>query len=102
VNPDVKQRWVSALRSGEYKQGIGYLNRADKFCCLGVLCDISEVDQWDESLINNVMLYQRHNATLPPGVVDWAGWDDDTGRLVAMNDSGESFMTIADYIEENL
>ena len=32
--------WVDALKSGNYKQGISYLNKKNKFCCLGVLCDV--------------------------------------------------------------
>jgi hypothetical protein len=40
MNPEVKARWVAALRSGEYKQGKGALRLNNKFCCLGVLCDL--------------------------------------------------------------
>jgi hypothetical protein len=29
--------WLNALRSGEYKQGKGYLFDGTGFCCLGVL-----------------------------------------------------------------
>lgn len=40
-----RRLWVKALRSGEYKQGYGYLHYKrggkDKFCCLGVLCDLA-------------------------------------------------------------
>ena len=44
---DIKQKWVAALRSGKYKQGIGYLrSTSDEYCCLGVLCDMSNSDTW--------------------------------------------------------
>ena len=33
-------KWVAALRSGNYKQTQGRLKKEDAFCCLGVLCDI--------------------------------------------------------------
>lgn len=34
------EKWVEALRSGEYKQGKNRLrSNDDEFCCLGVLCD---------------------------------------------------------------
>lgn len=37
-------QWISALRSGKYKQGAGALrNSKDEFCCLGVACDIAEI-----------------------------------------------------------
>ena len=34
--------WCQALRSGEYKQGEGMLCQNNKYCCLGVACDIAE------------------------------------------------------------
>lgn len=46
MNPTVKALWVRALRSGNYRQGVGGL--ADpgmgteiRYCCLGVLCDLA-------------------------------------------------------------
>ena len=46
MNKEVKQQWVAALRSGEYKQGKNALRRQyegedAEFCCLGVLCDLA-------------------------------------------------------------
>lgn len=35
------ERWVNALKSGKYKQGHATLCFRDKYCCLGVACDIS-------------------------------------------------------------
>lgn len=44
MKPELKKRWVKALRSGKYKQGKNYLRRqtpeGDRYCCLGVLCEI--------------------------------------------------------------
>jgi hypothetical protein len=33
--------WVAALRSGLWKQGRNRLRDGDKFCCLGVACDLT-------------------------------------------------------------
>ena len=41
MHQEVKQQWVTALRSGEYAQGNGHLRKDDEYCCLGVLCDIA-------------------------------------------------------------
>lgn len=43
MNPDIKALWLEALRSGEYKQGVGVLHNEteDTYCCLGVLCDVA-------------------------------------------------------------
>jgi len=38
--PEVKAAWLEALRSGKYVQGTGRLHKGDKYCCLGVLCDV--------------------------------------------------------------
>lgn len=35
-----RKLWVEALRSGEYEQTNGALRYEDKFCCLGVACDL--------------------------------------------------------------
>ena len=40
MNQQIKQLWVNALRSGEYKQATGRLRKNDGYCCLGVLCDL--------------------------------------------------------------
>lgn len=42
MNPDIKQQWGDALRSGEYPQcRCGHLEGDDGWCCLGVLCAIA-------------------------------------------------------------
>lgn len=41
MNENIKNKWIEALRSGEYEQGTGQLKSLDnKYCCLGVLCEI--------------------------------------------------------------
>ena len=45
MNPEIRARWVAALRSGAYEQGTSRLRDAsDRRCCLGVLCDLAEQD----------------------------------------------------------
>lgn len=44
----IKKIWVEKLRSGEYKQGKGFLCQLDEYgnktyCCWGVLCDIHSI-----------------------------------------------------------
>jgi len=58
MNKEWKDKWVAALRSGEYTQGYNYLKltNTDKvkscFCVLGVLCDLwlkeEKKAQWTE------------------------------------------------------
>jgi hypothetical protein len=40
MNPEVKAKWLAALRSGEYQQTDSCLRDAKGFCCLGVLTDL--------------------------------------------------------------
>ncbi len=110
MNNEVKQEWLKALRSGDYKQGEGQLRNGDTYCCLGVLTDLyckqNNGDSW-----NDVASYS--DGRLPHRVRTWADLQsgdprvghDDNGtmtNLSALNDSGRSFNDIADLIERYL
>ena len=82
MNPDIKARWVAALRNPEAKQLRGNLGKVyGGRCCLGVLCDIAvedgviqppEADEFDGNLSYGGM------ESLPPVEVnEWAGFDPD-------------------------
>lgn len=55
TNIDILKDWVAALRSGKFEQGTGYLNAHNKFCCLGVLCEICQLEK--EIYDNHVYRY---------------------------------------------
>lgn len=44
LDPKIKERWVTALRSSRYRQGMRALcsrtGSQESFCCLGVLCEL--------------------------------------------------------------
>lgn len=86
--PEIKEKWVAALESGEYQQaqqGLKITNLetgSESFCCLGVLCDIYSKEtgnKWGESLqmIRNEPVGKSYllgeNNYLPKEVRDWAG-----------------------------
>lgn len=113
MNPEIKERWIAALRSGEYKQTIGNLRVKDKFCCLGVLCDLAAKDgigEWQENKNSNRFFSTPLFAAsklLPSTIVSWAGLNSprvliDDSSLVSLNDQGASFSEIADIIEKYL
>lgn len=103
MKPDIKAKWVAALRSGKYQQGTRELRPTDDhFCCLGVLCDIynkerQEVIGRDKEVIGRDLweskaFLQDSDATgyafnghydeaLPPFVADWAGLSDPDPRI---------------------
>lgn len=57
MKKDIAMKWVNALRSGKYKQGAGQLfNSKNKtHCCLGVLCDILNVDLKDNAYTEMIL-----------------------------------------------
>ena len=116
MNPEVKAKWVTALRSGKYEQGRDHLKAGDAFCCLGVLCDLYAQEHGVEFDSN---LYHEGSEELPASnVVDWAGLafndpklhiDGDKTWVSVHNDGGDNgrvrpktFPQIADAIEEQL
>jgi hypothetical protein len=124
MNPAIKKQWVEALRSGEYKQGREYLRQGDKFCCLGVLCDLYGKQHgvgWHGKTINYML---DETSSLPESVEKWAGvagyspevvMNDKTVALATLNDGDagfchleieaikpHTFLEIADIIEAQL
>ncbi len=131
MNPEVKELWVSALRSGDFSQGKNLLHKtfpndpekADEYCCLGVLCAIavqngviSEEDVTKHSIDEeyDYFGYADGTAFLPTPVQKWSGVESDNGEyndndddgvyrprsLVFLNDDGIPFENIANVIEE--
>lgn len=105
LEPDFKAYWVEALRSGEYKQGKYLLKKGDKFCCLGVACDLLAPDAWVLSpLSTHSYSFDGSNAAMPLDVCIKIGLSERSAcALATANDTGEwKFERIADYIEANL
>lgn len=100
------QKWVKALRSGKYKQGIFRLqSEDDRYCCLGVACKEfigkkARVDSFGllaGGIITNIS---------QPNAPGWLTALNDnfflkSGRqITGLNDSGElTFDELADCLE---
>lgn len=110
MTPELKAKWVEALRSGKYAQGKRALRTGrdkpenDLFCCLGVLCDLIAPELWDRSC-------GRHNGyeSLPsPRVMRLAELSEKLVRDAAdLNDGtptvpSRTFPEIADWIETHV
>jgi len=89
---DIAERWITALRSGNYKQGIGMLRSFDdRYCCLGVLCDLYLTEQgktWDkfEEPHPSYIIYNESDGlgidgTLPSQVMKWSGIQTPCGKI---------------------
>ena len=89
----VKNQWLEALRSGEYKQGWGALKSHDRYCCLGVLQVIKGLKVDNCGLLTN----RRADITCVKGLSV-----DTQGELSTFNDTDKSFDWIADWIDKNI
>jgi hypothetical protein len=110
MDAQVKAEWVAALRSGKYKQDIGYLKRdtvnGPRYCCLGVLCEVIDPNKFTQ-LQNGIYDYGLHgfatHMTVPTNVQRDIGLsDEECDTLTCMNDAHDSFEFIADFIEYNV
>jgi hypothetical protein len=97
-----KKKWVAALRSDKYKQGIGELWTGGKsYCCLGVLCRVAGMTNTQiEKLKVMDEGEEISNYLLTPDLLKKFGL---TGRqqkgAAAMNDAQKDFEYIAKRIE---
>lgn len=122
MDPELKARWIAALRSGDYTRGVGGLGHADgaaqkRYCCLGVLCDVEKeclaaagVEVWWESNTLHVggfagISYPSPLACQVLGLSN-AFWhltivtqDGTNPSLDHLNDNGFTFDQIADIID---
>lgn len=118
---DSRRLWADALRSGKYRQGQGALREkdpaggADKFCCLGVACDVyrengGALEEIIEGDFGTIVAYRdsgghTNTGVLPKDVRDWlditaSGTLNHGGSLTQMNDNGYTFEQLATVIEE--
>lgn len=125
MDKKTKKQWVAALRSGEYKQGSGKLRQQavddngdytaakQEFCCLGVLCDLVEPNQWmqkEHSWANGRSGNPDDTGMPRDGLQKKLGLDKPASRsngsntiaekLAQLNDDGHTFEEIANWIEE--
>lgn len=108
LKPEAKEKWLKALRSGEYEQCHDRLSDGEGYCCLGVAAKV--INGLDDRTIQCA-------GSLPEAkwVHEWfvpiptLSWEDNWARnprakglaLSSMNDAGMTFAEIADVIEEH-
>lgn len=71
MNPDVKEKWLKALESGDYKHVAHRLRCGDMFCAIGVLCDLHSKETGKEWFKD--ALYLNEIIVAPKDVLEWAG-----------------------------
>lgn len=87
INETNMRLWVKALRSGDFEQGIGVLRKGDKYCCLGVACEVAiQAGLPVEVKVSvacgvagcgcaEVTCYDGAQSALPASVMEWLGLD---------------------------
>jgi len=131
MNAEVKQKWIDALRSGNYEQGSERLRSVTGYCCLGVLCDLYAQEhnvEWEfrgneETNLQpmDYWYFDDQSEFLPKCVMNWAGLinynpqvrvdvpeteNEDEWfyheQIADLNDSGYTFTELSKIIQEQL
>ncbi len=124
LKEEFKQKWLTALRSGEYKQCTGHLELDGGYCCLGVALKVQYPDAHPE--LHHAFLYEDElpamedaiewwteepelNAQIKNPVVMIEGIDEDGDKALVPrhlselnDDENYTFAQIADLIEAQL
>ncbi len=122
MREDIAEICAQELESGNWKQGVGFLRyslytEADRYCCLGVLCEMAVAAGVIEpakrpaggaAYTYGALDSYGGDATLPYAVQEWAEIGDADGRisgtatsLAELNDAGRTFAEIAETIRRN-
>lgn len=117
MNERVKNLWVKALKSGEFKQIKGKLHDGKGYCALGVLAALAMLE--GQCTYGPGNTFDGRSSTLSFNTMKWAGIDvDEDGELkltkgagkvlvkqtsiAELNDIGLSFNEIAKIIARGL
>lgn len=74
-------KWTEALVSGDYKQGNQTLrDKNNKYCCLGVLCDILPDVEWEAE-----EKWNHYRAVFPNGEVEGGGFTNQAAKDVGLD-----------------
>ena len=100
-----KDKWVKALRSGDFEQAEGTLfDGENKYCCLGVgavICGIPKIEILNFGYIEEHLFSLIKQYKIPKQIVG-DNRNEIVAKLSGFNDKGLSFKWIAAYIERYL
>ena len=128
MHKDFADKLVTALRSGNYKQGIARLRCNDEFCCLGVACEVAGIEAHMVANVEDDVIYTYNDRmdVLSDDFLKEIGMNSQDGKLnlsseeidylfvlhvvtehipntslASLNDAGVDFYDIADIIENH-
>lgn len=101
-----RKTFIHALRSGEFKKGVGTLRTGkDKYCALGVGWTVSGLTTWEvKGPFFNRKYIPYTTSSQHDNLENWLGIVPGAvtlGTLIRMNDDeGKTFKEISNYLEE--
>ncbi len=122
---EARQLWLAALRSGEFRQCKNQLCDGEKYCCLGVACEVFRLHEPEQNMLKIEPTLTQNNdgrwkysigghesgGVLPDEVKAWLGMKTPDGflglrgkpveNLSAANDEGQTFAQIAEIISSH-
>jgi len=91
LEPEMRDKWIEALESDKFEQGIAQLKRDNKYCCLGVFCEINNIPQYSDDFMSGYVAISKYIS------------DKMINEFIDMNDVKQmSFKEIAQWIRENM
>ena len=99
---ELAEKWILALKSGEYAQDKKNLKTSNGYCCLGVLGCILNTDQ-EKMYMNSDMKIGNIIQNLPEDLnwITLAESKELVRSLALINDESNDFVEVIKYIETN-
>lgn len=104
MKQEIKTQWITALRSGQYKQAHGMLGFKDETgtvenCCLGVLCNLAvkagviEAPEMEDADYGT-LYYDDQAEVLPNSVMEWAELGEQYNPLVPVPNGVDNLVPV--------
>ena len=106
MKPEIKTKWLAALRSGDYLNGVGQMIKREpddtiSYCCLGVLSVVAKEEISKRDYLGAAYFTPADAIALGLTRADGRGeWH--SGPLSKLNDGAFDFDKAIDYIKERL
>ena len=113
MKKNIKNKLLTALRSGKYIHTRGELeeiakfsdDRTNKCCALGVLMKVFGYEPWDhENMMHDPDDPDTPSQELPSQELleEWGMDEEESNEIARYNDKAEDYNAVIKYIEENL